>query len=178
MKKSFMFAFAILFCFAYVINAAVVVSSGDEEKIYNNNARFAIDSDEDAFIKCDGVTIVVPKMQKILSRVEFNERGERIISISGSKFKNIKINGYNISSNEKCFFIINVVTGEITVLDGYLTVKDYNGNILFAAKNVPFFIDLKNPGNEQDKQDRLQTLVDNETKKQELRDLSPSAPRP
>ena len=177
MKKLFlMVVFTVLFCavFSY---AAVTVSVGEYKKTYENIARFAIDAQEDAVIVCDGLRIVVPKGQKVIVRADVNEKGETIMSISGTGLKNIEINGYILSSTEKSFFTVNSKTGEVIVLDGYLTVKDSKDHIMFAAKNVPFTIDLSLSSDMNTTLEIISTVTDNDEKKQEQKDLSPSAPR-
>lgn len=141
MKKTIFTLLMFLFCiqFAYT---EVVVSAGDYKKIYNETAKFGINSQEDVIITSDKLTIMVPKGQKVIVRIDINENGETVINISGTGFRNIEINGYLVSSTEKTSFSVNSKTGEIVVTDGYLTAKDRQGHIMFAAKNVPFKIDL------------------------------------
>lgn len=162
------------FSFAY---AAVTVSIGEYKKVYQTNARFAIDAQEDTIIESNGLKIVVPAGQKVIVRSDINEKGETIISISGFDFKNIRVNGYTLSSNEKSFFTINAETGEIFVVDGYLTIKDPKGHMLFAAKNVPFTIDLTTTLDTDSPIDVIEKISNEDEKRQEIEDLSPSAPR-
>ena len=160
--------------FAYT---AVTVSIGEYKKVYQSNARFGIDADEDVIIESNGVKIIVPKGQKVIVRADINEKGETIISISGSSFKDINVNGYTLSSNEKTSFTINSKTGEILVVDGYLTIKDPKGHMLFAAKNVPFTIDLTATLNTDSPINIIKKISNEDEKRQEIEDLSPSAPR-
>lgn len=157
--------------------ATVTVSIGDYKKIYQTSARFGIDAQEDTIIEADGLKIIVPAGQKVIVRTDINDKGETVISISGFDFKNIKVNGYLLSSNEKSFFNINAKTGEILVVDGYLTIKDPKGHMLFAAKNVPFAIDLDTKLNSESPLDIIKKISNDDEKRQELKDLSPSAPR-
>lgn len=160
--------------FAY---STVTVSIGEYKKVYQTNARFGIDAQEDTIIESNGLKIVVPAGQKVIVRADINENGETIISISGSDFKNIRVNGYALSSNEKSFFTINAKTGEILVVDGYLTIKDPKGHMLFAAKNVPFTIDLTTTLSTDSPLNIIKNISNEDEKNQELKDLSPSAPR-
>jgi len=179
MKKAIFTLFVFLFCgtFAYT---EVVVSAGDYKKIYNETAKFGINSQEDVIITSDKLTIMVPKGQKVIVRIDINENGETVINISGTGFRNIEINGYLVSSTEKTSFSINSKTGEIVVTDGYLTAKDRQGHIMFAAKNVPFKIDLDAASVISDAESKfkiINEITDNDERKQEQKDLSPSAPR-
>ncbi|MDD5021029.1 MAG: hypothetical protein PHR82_02695 [Endomicrobiaceae bacterium] len=176
MKRAVLVLFMIMLGvnFAYT---AVTVSIGEYKKVYKSSARFGIDADEDVIIESNGMKIVVPKGQKVIVRADVNEKGETIISISGSSFKDINVNGYDLSSNEKSFFTINAKTGEILVVDGYLTIKDPKGHMLFAAKNVPFTIDLTTTLNTDSPINIIKKISNEDEKRQEIEDLSPSAPR-
>lgn len=176
MKRAILVLFVIMLgvSFSY---STVTVSIGEYKKEYKTSARFGIDAQEDTIIESNGLKIIVPAGQKVIVRADINENGETIISISGIGFKNIKINGYDLSTNEKSFFTVNTKTGEILVIDGYLTIKDPKGHMLFAAKNVPFSIDLNTKLNVESPLDIIKEISNDDEKRQELKDLSPSAPR-
>lgn len=176
MRKLFPVLLVVLFCASFSYSA-VTVSLGKNKKVYENTATFAIDAQEDTIIESDGLKIVVPKGQKVMVSANVNEKGETIITVSGTGTKNIKINGYSISSNEKSSFTVNSKTGEVLVQEGYLTIKDSKGNTMFAGKGVPFTIDLSVPLMGSPKLDAMNKIVDKDEKKQEEQDLSPSTPR-
>ena len=179
MKKTIFTLLMFLFCIQFGYTE-VIVSAGDYKKIYNETAKFGINSQEDVIITSDKLKIMVPKGQKVIVRIDINENGETVINISGTGFRNIEINGYLVSSTEKTSFSVNSKTGEIVVTDGYLTAKDRQGHIMFAAKNVPFKIDLDAASVISDAESKfkiINEITDNDERKQEQKDLSPSAPR-
>jgi hypothetical protein len=133
MKKTIFTLFMFLFCIQFGYTE-VIVSAGDYKKIYNETAKFGINSQEDVIITSDKLKIMVPKGEKVIVRIDINENGETVINISGTGFRNIEINGYLVSSTEKTSFSINSKTGEIVVTDGYLTAKDRQGHIILRQK--------------------------------------------